>query len=93
MTEALLETGVQIAHEHFNYDPNGFHTHESVTEWEMCEAAQQAEMDAQSRAEIHAENAWLRYAEMGTPDTQAEEDYARMVDVCGYGSPYGPYGY
>jgi len=39
------------------------------------------EYDAeQHAAEIAAENAWLIHAEMGTPDTWAEEDEARFYD-------------
>lgn len=36
--------------------------------------------NAEARAEQHAEGAWLRAAEAGTPDTWAEEERERMMD-------------
>lgn len=45
--------------------------------------------EEEARQEAWAENAWLRAAEAGTPDSWAEEDYERMVAAVGYGSPYG----
>jgi hypothetical protein len=36
---------------------------------------------AESAAELYAENAWLRAAEAGTPETWAEEDHERMLEA------------
>ncbi len=46
----------------------------------------------QQQAEIWAEDAWLRAAEAGTPDTWAEENIARLTEIYGYGPPPG-YGF
>jgi hypothetical protein len=47
------------------------------------------EAATEQAAEIDAENAWLRAAEAGTPDTWAEENLERMIEACGYGPPPG----
>lgn len=39
--------------------------------------------------ELYAENAWLRHAEQGNPDTWADEDRERMTEALGYGPPPG----
>ena len=60
------------------------HTHETVAEARDCE------WDAQeARAEIYAEDAWLRAAEAGTPDTWREEDLERMSAAFGLPIPPG----
>lgn len=61
-----LETLARLPHTGYNLNP---HTHDSVTEWELCEAGHQAALDAESEAERYAENAWLRYAEGGWDPT------------------------
>ena len=39
------------------------------------------------QAEIDAENGWMRAAEAGDPETWAEEDLGRLIEICGYGPP------
>lgn len=43
------------------------------------------------QAEIWAEDAWLRHAEAGDPETWHEEDLARLTEIYGYGPPPGYY--
>lgn len=48
-----------------------------------------ADFDDNQAAEIYAEDAWLRAAEAGTPETWEEENRDRMIEACGYGPPPG----
>jgi hypothetical protein len=52
-----------------------------------CYEGLAADRKAESDAEIWAENAWLRAAEAGTPDTWADEDRERAIEFYGYGPP------
>jgi hypothetical protein len=64
--------------------------HQSVAAVRACH--QIAEQQRQQAAdEIWAENAWLRAAEAGTPDTWREEELERMAEACGTPVPPGFY--
>lgn len=63
-----LETLAQVTH----CDDRGYGdvcTHLSVTEMELCRERIQEEQAADHAAEVHAEGAWLRYAEGGWDTT------------------------
>jgi hypothetical protein len=62
--------------------------HQSAAAVRACYQAAEAEA-AQQAAEIWAENAWLRAAEAGTPDTWRDEDLERMAEACGLPVPPG----
>lgn len=51
--------------------------------------AEQEDFAAQQEGEIWAENAWLRTAEAGTPDTWREEELERMAAASGVPIPPG----
>jgi hypothetical protein len=76
---------------HLTAGPETRHPHETVCEAVDCQTQFEIdEADAQqAAAELYAENAWLRAAEAGTPETWREEDFDRMVDALGYGPPPG----
>jgi hypothetical protein len=67
------------------------HPHTSVQEAVDCQTQFEIdEADAQwAASELYAENAAVRAAEAGTPETWREEDLDRMVDALGYGPPPG----
>ncbi len=62
--------------------------HASADHVDFCRS-RTADMDAEAKAEIDAEGAWLRAAEAGTPDTWADEDRDRAIEALGYGPPAG----
>ena len=78
--------GPEMARERYfdHRDPIGPFPHREPTKAEL-EAADERE----AREEAYAENAWLRHAETGRPDTWADEDRAREINALGYGPPPG----
>jgi hypothetical protein len=62
--------------------------HENVDAVRACYAITRDLADQQA-SECWAEDAWLRAAEAGTPDTWREDDIARMAEALGYGPPPG----
>lgn len=74
-------------------DPKSTHPHDTVAEAWVCEdeAAQARDEARQMRDEMWAEDAWLRAAEAGTPDTWREEDLERMSEAYGLPVPPGMY--
>lgn len=63
--------------------PGNDHQHVTVAEAIECDIE-----SAQMHAELEAENAWLRAAEAGAPDTWRDEDLERMAEA--YGTPIPP---
>ncbi|HYQ62537.1 hypothetical protein [Actinophytocola sp.] len=58
----VAETGAVVEHRDLHGEPCD---HKSVTEMQLCADDQAAEAEGIYRAETHAENAWLRWAEGG----------------------------
>lgn len=62
--------------------------HASVAEVRRCWAWREADA-AEAAAEKWAEDAWLRHAEAGTPDTWHAEDLERQAEAAGLPIPPG----
>lgn len=68
--------------------PGNDHRHSSVDEVYICWLEFVGAVD-DAQAENDAENAWLKAAEAGTPDTWADSDRDRLIELYGYGPPPG----
>ncbi len=64
------------------------HTHASAAAARECWERTQEEQ-VQAAQERAAEDAWLRAAEAGNPDTWAETEREAQTDFYGYGPPPG----
>jgi hypothetical protein len=71
----------------FRFQPRDLPLPERLALVRKCWEGLCADRKAESDAEIWAENAWLRAAEAGTPDTWADEDRERAIEFYGYGPP------
>lgn len=89
-TDAGIVCG-QCTDYHGRFEPGLQVRHASVTHVSFCYDLGR-QMKAESEAEAAAELRNERYFENGcrTDPWDPEEEYERMVDLYGYGSPYGP---
>lgn len=64
--------------------------HQTVDAVHECHRIAENER-GQADAEIYAENAAVRYAEMGDPASWHDEQIERLTEIYGYGPPPGYY--